>query len=185
MKCDTRIEVERSTLSRVDSCRLLDGFQCELQAARAHFNLYTLTVSSGIKLLTSKHHCGGHTHAGRRERDREHNTGRSNSAVDRLVHSLHLSSNMEGVVHKCNFTSSVIHVVHNSDSLLSSNTCSILGLYHLQVRDLAPSSGDYTDCNIECLSKESRHMDLTMQIGKSLLLDQYCTENGNTLFNPN
>lgn len=71
MKCDTRIEVERSTLSRVHSCRQLDGFQCELHAAGAHFNLYTLIVSSGIKLLTSKHPRGTHTHAGRRERERQ------------------------------------------------------------------------------------------------------------------
>lgn len=71
VKCDTRIEVERSTLSRVHSCRQLDGFQCELQAAGAHFNLYTLIVSSGIKLLTSKHPRGTHTRRQERERERQ------------------------------------------------------------------------------------------------------------------
>lgn len=150
--------MERSTLRRVHSCRQLDGFQCQLQAAGSHFNLYTVIVSSGIKLLTSKHPRDTHTHTRRQERERGRNTGRSNSTIDRLVHSLHLSSRMEGVIHKCSFTFSIIHLVHSSDSLLSSSTYSILGLYHLQVRDLAPSSGDHTDCNrVPVQEKESPH----------------------------
>lgn len=122
--------------------------------------ILTCTQSSSPRELNSSHQSipVTHTHTRRQERERGRNTGRSNSTIDRLVHSLHLSSRMEGVIHKCSFTFSIIHLVHSSDSLLSSSTYSILGLYHLQVRDLAPSSGDHTDCNrVPVQEKESPH----------------------------
>ena len=43
--------------------------------------------------------------------------------------------------------------------------------------------------HIHCLDKKSHHLDLTKQLGKSLLLDNYCMGDyfspGNKLFNPN